>query len=72
MKKIAAIVVFVIGLTLVSLNYYGEQNQQNSSSLAPQKMTLTTEKVLLEEDNSSQESPRLNIPSIFSALLRLL
>lgn len=72
MKKIASIVVLGIGLTLVGLNYYGELIQNGQNGTVSSKGLETTEQVALNKEEPSQEPAKINIPSIFNALLRLL
>ncbi len=69
MKKIASLVVLTFGLILIGLNFHGSQNPSSTEELNKSERVIeNTEK----SSASDLEIQRVNIPSIFRALLGLL
>jgi hypothetical protein len=69
MKKIASLVVLAFGLILIGLNFHGSQSPNSTEERNKSERVIeNTEK----SSASDLEGQRVNIPSIFRALLGLL
>jgi hypothetical protein len=70
MKKIASIAVLSLGLVLLSLNYIDSNYRKANSSATLNK--AQKQEVLVEAENENLDATRINLPSIFNALIGLL
>ena len=68
MKKAVAIIIVGVGLILLSLNFLQSKMGLPSLNITP----LSTEKKLQLEEDTDQESVKINLPSIFNFTSRLL
>lgn len=72
MKKTASIIVLGLGLVLLALNYVDSNYRKANFSATQNKVEKQEVSVELENEDESLDASRINLPSIFNALIRLL